>query len=130
MEKKPKPRSVDDFIAAAPADAQAKLKALRKAIKDAAPSAVERISYGMPYYHYKGRLAYFNIWKNHIGLYIPTPIVAEHSDELKTYETTKATIRLPLAEKLPVALVKKLVRARVKRNETPKKGRLTIRIKA
>jgi uncharacterized protein YdhG (YjbR/CyaY superfamily) len=121
MEKTSKPKDVDAYIAAAPKQVQGKLKEIRKAIKDAAPNALERISYGMPYYHYKGRLAYFSHWKEHIGLYIPTPIVAEHQDELKAYKTTKATIQFPLDKKLPIALVKKLVRARMKKSDAPKK---------
>jgi len=121
MEKTAKPKSVDQYIATAPRDVQVKLKALRKAIKDVAPGAAERISYGMPYYHYKGRLAYFSFWKTHIGLYIPTPVIADHQSELKSYETTKATVRLPLDKRLPVALIKKLVRARMARNESLKK---------
>ena len=121
MRKTAKPKDVGAYIAAAPMEVQPKLKQLRKAIKEAAPAAVERISYGMAYYEYKGRLAYFGIAKQHIGLYIPTPVLAEHEDELAAYETTKATLRLPLDKKLPVALIKKLIRSRVKKNDAPKK---------
>lgn len=121
MKKMPSPKDVDSYIAAAPKEVQAKLKELRAAIRRAAPTAEERISYGMPYYYYKGRLAYFRPWKSHIGLYIPTPIVAEHKSELADYETTGATIRLPLDKKLPVALVTKLIKARMKKNEAKKK---------
>ncbi|SRR6266516_1262674 len=52
-----------------------------------------------------------------IGFYVPSPIVEEHQSELKGYETTKATIRFPLDQKLPLALIKKLVKARVRKNE-------------
>jgi len=78
---------------------------------------MERISYGMPYYSYNGRLAYFSLWKEHIGLYIPTPVIKEHESELAAYETTMATVRFPLEEKLPLALVRKLIKARMKRND-------------
>jgi len=71
----------------------------------------------MPYYHYKGRLAYFRLWKKHIGLYIPTPVVEEHQKELKDYETAKATVRFPIHRPLSTALVKKLIKARMKKNE-------------
>lgn len=121
MKKAPKPKDVDAYIAAAPREAQGKLKELRAVIRKAAPTAVERISYGMPYYHYKGRLAYFSLWKAHIGLYIPTPIIAEHKSELGAYETTSATVRFPLDKKLPIALTRKLIKARMKKNEALKK---------
>ncbi len=116
-----KPKNVDTYIAAAPKEVRGKLNELRAAIKEAAPDAEERISYGMPYYAYKGRLAYFRHWKAHIGLYIPTPVVEEHNRELKAYETSNATVRFPLDKKLPVALIKKLVKARLKKNEARKK---------
>ncbi len=112
-----KPKNVDAYIVAAPKEVQNKLKELRAVIRKTAQDAEERISYGMPYYGYKGRLAYFRLSKNHIGLYIPTPVIEEHKSELKDYETAKATVRFPLDKKLPVMLIRKLVRARIKKNE-------------
>ena len=112
-----KKKTVDAYIAEAPEEVQGKLKELRAAIKEAAPIAVERISYGMPYYGYKGRLAYFRRAKAHIGLYVPPPVIEEHKSELRGYETATATVRFPLDKKLPIALIKKLVKARMKKNE-------------
>ena len=110
-------KTVDEYIAQAPKELQEKLQELRAVIRAAAPGAEERISYGMPYYEYKGRLVYFQLWKKHIGFYIPTPVVEEHKSELLGYETTNATIRIPLNEKLPLDLIKKLVEARKKKND-------------
>lgn len=115
-----KAANVDSYIAGAPKKVQGKLKELRAAIRSAAPKALESISYGMPYYSYKGRLAYFSLAKAHIGLYLPTPTVAEFKKELAGFQTAKATIRFPLDKKLPIALVKKLIKARMKRNEAKK----------
>ena len=112
-----KAKDVDEYIAKAPKEVRGKLKELRAIIKSAAPKAEERISYGMPYYRYKGRLVYFRLSRAHIGLYVPTPVIEEHKSELKDYETAKATVRFPLEAKLPLALIKKLVKARVKKNE-------------
>ena len=117
----PKPKNVGAYIAAAPKGAQGKLKELRAVIRKTAPNAVERISYGMPYYHYKGRLAYFSLWKAHVGLYIPTPVLEEHKSELAAYGTSSATVRFPLDKKLPLALIRKLTKARMKKNEAGKK---------
>ncbi len=121
MKTTPKPKDVDMYIAAAPKSKQPKLKELRAIIKKTVPAASERISYGMPYYSYKGRLAYFSFWKEHIGLYLPTPTIAEHQSELAAFETTKATVRFPLNQKLPAALIRKLLKSRMKRNEAAKK---------
>jgi len=120
--KNAKPQDVDAYIAAAPKETQRQLKELRAVIKKTAPEAEERLSYGMPYYAWNGRLAYFSVWKEHIGLYVPTPVVEEHADELAGYETNKATVRLPLGKKLPVALIKKLITARMQKNEAKGKG--------
>ena len=111
------PKNVDDYIAGAPEEARGKLIELRAAILEAAPTAVESISYNMPYYDYKGRLVWFGLAKTHIGLYIRPPIVEEHKSELRGYGTTKSTIRFPLNKELPIALIKKLVKARMKKND-------------
>ena len=114
-------KNVDEYIAQAPKEVQEKLQELRAVIRITAPGAQERISYGMPYYDYKGRLVYFQLWKNHIGFYVPTPVVEEHKSELQGYETTKATVRFPLDEQLPLALIEKLVQARVRKNDEAEK---------
>ena len=120
MKTMPKPKDMDAYIAAAPKEVRGKLKEIRTVIRKAAPDAEERISYGIPYYGYKGRLAYFAAFKKHIGLYVPTPVIEEHKSELTNYETAKATIRFPLNKKLPLGLIKKLVKARMKKNEARK----------
>ena len=121
MKKTSGPGDVTAYIAAAPKEVRGKLKELRAVIRKTAPTAVERISYGMPYYEYHGRLAYFSIWKTHLGLYLPTPTIAEHQADLAAYKTDKATVRFPLDKKLPVTLIRKLIKARMKTNETRKK---------
>lgn len=114
------PKDVDDYVAMVPKELRSKLEELRAVIRETAPTAVESISYGMPYYDYKGRLVYFLLAKSHIGLYVPHGVVDEYKNELADYETHGATVRFPLEEKLPVALIKKLVRAGMKKNEAQK----------
>ena len=68
------PKDVDAYIAGMPEEVRGKLVKLRSVIRKAAPKAVERISYGMPFYEYggsgfKGRLIYFAVSKNHIAVY-------------------------------------------------------------
>lgn len=116
------PAVVDAYIAMFPKEVQEKLRQLRRAILEAAPEARESISYRMPYYSCNGRLAYFSAFKNHIGLYVPTPVVEQHQKELKAYATAKATVRFPIEKPIPVRLVKKLIRARLKLNMARKKS--------
>lgn len=107
--------AVKAYIARAPLEARPKLNEMRKTIRAVAPKAVESISYGMPGYD-KGRVAWFASMKGYVGLYLRPPIIEEHAKELAKYKTTKSAIHFPLDEKLPVALIKKLIRARIKRN--------------
>ena len=114
-----KAKTVDEYIAKAPQEMRGSLKELRALVKKLIPMAEERISYGMPFYDYKGRLVYFAAMRNYIGLYIPPPIIANHAKDLQPYVTTKSAIHLPI-NKLPVTLIKKLIKARIKHNESKK----------
>ncbi|WP_268543863.1 iron chaperone [Candidatus Nitrosotenuis cloacae] len=113
-------KNVDDYIADAPKELRGKLRQLRTTIRKTAPAAEERISYRMPYYGYKGRLVYFAVFKKHISLFVPPPVIEEHKNVLKDYETAKATIRFPIDKPLPIQLIKKLIKARMEKNSLKK----------
>src|SRR3989344_8021900 len=74
MKTTSRPKSIEAYIARAPREVRGKLKELRAAIRKTAPKALEKISYGMPYYGYKGRLAYFAYFKDHLSLFAMPPI--------------------------------------------------------
>lgn len=112
--------TVDEYIASAPKELQGKLKEIRKIIRTAAPGASEKISYGMPYYGYKGRLVYFAYFKDHLGLYGMPEVFDQYNDDLTKFRTGKATLRLEFDKKLPTALIRKLIKTGVKRNESKK----------
>ena len=121
MEKILKPKSVNTYIATAPKEVRSKLNEIRETIRETVPTAEERISYGMPYYGYKGKLAYFAFAKKHIGLYIMPPTLKKHEREVKKYRTGKATLQFSFDKKLPVALIKKLIKTGVKINDEKRK---------
>lgn len=109
-----KPESVADYIAAFPRATQKHLKALRSAIRKAAPKATEKISYGMAGYALEGPLVYFAGHANHVGFYA-LPITNEtFAKELSSYKTSKGGIQFPLDRPIPSALVTKMVKFRVK----------------
>ncbi len=114
--KKP-PKNVEDYIAAAPEEVRPKLRQIRAAIRGVSPDATESISYGMPLFSYRGRLAWFSCLKKDIGLYLRPPVIEEHRNELGNYGTTKSAVRFPLDQDLPIPLIKRLVRDRMKKNE-------------
>src|SRR5579863_5172739 len=89
------------------------LAALRETIRAAAPDADERISYGMPFYHLDGRLAYFQRHAHHIGVY-PFSLEEARAVGLERYVAVKATLQFPLDQPLPLAAIGKLIEQRVK----------------
>jgi uncharacterized protein YdhG (YjbR/CyaY superfamily) len=114
--KRPKPTTIDEYLARVPADQRSALEQLRRQIKAAVPGAEECISYGLPAFRYHGRmLAWFGAAKNHCSFY-PGGIVQECQDELKQYETSKGTIRFQPDTPLTAGLVKKLLKARIAAN--------------
>jgi uncharacterized protein YdhG (YjbR/CyaY superfamily) len=115
-------KTVEEYIRNVPDEVRGKLELLRKVIIEAVPKqTIEKISYGMPFYEYQGRLVYFGLARNHIGLYIPPPIIEEHKQELKEYKTAKSAIQFPLKDDLPIDLIKKLIKARIVFNLSKKK---------
>ncbi len=113
--KKTKPlQTVTAYIAAAPKRARAQLKQIRAIIKAEAPQALEKISYRMPYYALHGRLVYFAAFRDHCSLFGAG--MGRLTSELKKYKTSKGTIQFPLGRPLPVTLIKRLVKTRVKEN--------------
>jgi len=114
---KREPKDVDAYIAAAPKAAQPLLNQLREVIKTAAPQANEKISYGMPSYEQHGRLAYFAGYERHVGLYGVAHVASEQDAEVHKYLENNSTLRFPVGQELPVSLIRKLIKERVKQNE-------------
>ena len=99
--------SVPEYIASHPPAVQRALERVRAAIREAMPEATEVISYQIPAYALDGRaVLYFAGWKQHYSLYPSTArLVAAFKDDLAPYEISKGTIRFPLSEPVPVALI-------------------------
>jgi len=113
-----KPLNIDEFLKSLSADKRATLQKLRRAIKAAAPKAEECISYGIPAFRNEGRLLVcFGAGKNHCAFYPGARPIAEHKAALKSYSTSKGTVRFPVDEPLPATLVRKLVKTRLAENE-------------
>ena len=112
-----RPSTIDEYLAALSDDKRAALEKLRKTIRAAAPDAEECISYGVPAFRHNGVLVSFGAAAKHCAFYLMSASTVEaHKDELEGYDTSKGTIRFQADKSLPVALVRKLVKARVAEN--------------
>lgn len=122
--KTTKPSSVDEYIDSFPKDDQKILKQVRATIKKAAPKAEEMISYGMPGYKLnKAALVYFAGYENHIGFYATPTGHKAFTKELSKYKQGKGSVQFPIDEPMPLTLIAKIVKFRVKENseKAPKK---------
>lgn len=115
--KKTPPKTVDEYLKKFPPQVRSMLEKIRKTIKATAPKAEELISYGIAGYKYHGMLIYFAGFKDHISIY-PAPRSAEEfKEELASYKGGKGTVQFPLNMSLPLDLVKRIVKFRMKANE-------------
>lgn len=115
---KTKPKTIDEYLARATPKHRALLEKLRRGVHAAAPGAEEYIGYGLAGFKLHGRpLVYLGAWENHCALYAASPATqAQFRDELKGFVVSKGTIQFTVEKPLPVALVKKIVRARATEN--------------
>ena len=113
--------TIDEYIAQCPADIREKLQKLRAVIKEAAPEAVERISYQMPAFYLNGNLVYFAAFKHHIGFYPAPRRIEAFKEELSAYKGAKGSVQFPLDKPLPYDLVSRIVKFRAEENMKKKK---------
>lgn len=117
-----KPTTIPEYFSAFPAETQAIMQQVRETIKKAAPGAEELISYAMPAYKLNGRaLVYFAGYKNHIGFYATPTGHEEFKKELSVYKQGKGSVQFPLDKPMPLDLIKRIVKFRVKENLEKKK---------
>ena len=113
--KNSRPATVDEYIAQFPDNVQQILIRIRAVIKQTAPEAEEKISYGMPGYYLKGGLIWFGGYKKHIGIY-PRTAGMVALKEVTTYRGTKGSVHFPLDAPMPYDLIRKIVEIRVAEN--------------
>ncbi len=117
MAARTKAKTIDEYLAGLSDDKRAALERLRKTIRAAAPKAEECISYQLHAFRQDGMLVAFGATANHCAFYLMSSSTVEaHEGELENYDTSKGTIRFQADKPLPVALVRKLVKARIAEN--------------
>ena len=116
------PGGVDEYIAGCPKEAQDKLRKIRAAIRQVAPGATETVSYfempGYSYggegYDYSGMFVWFSYKRPNVRLHLRPPVIEDNKAQLAGYGTTRAIVSFPADKEVPIALVKKLVKASLK----------------
>jgi uncharacterized protein YdhG (YjbR/CyaY superfamily) len=114
--KKRQPTTIDEYISQSPKEVQPALRKIRAVIKEAAPGAVERISYQMPGFYLNGMLVWFAAHRTHIGFYPKGSGIEAFKDELSAYKWAKGTVQFPLDERMPYDLIRRIVKFRVAEN--------------
>lgn len=116
MAKSRRPADIDGYISQFSADVQVILERVRETIRNAAPEAKEIISYQMPAFKQHGILVYFAAWKKHIGMYPPISGDKSLEQAIARYAGAKGNLQFPLDEPLPLKLIERIVKLRLKQD--------------
>ena len=112
----PKPADFRSYAAGFPRPIQQRLKLMRRTVQRAAPRATEKISYGIPASTLNGMLVWFAAFKNHIGFYPGAGAISVFKKELSAYKSAKGSVQFPHDARLPLPLITRIVKFRVKQN--------------
>ena len=109
-------KTIDEYLATFPKNIREIMGDMRRTIKQAAPQAEELISYNMPAFKLNGMLVYYAAYKKHIGFYPRVSAIETFKKELSVYKGAKGSVQFPIDRPLPLALITKMVKFRVKEN--------------
>jgi uncharacterized protein YdhG (YjbR/CyaY superfamily) len=112
-----KPKTIEEYIYSAPAEVQERLWKLHECIRTAAPGATEGLKWRMPAYSLQKILVTFAVFKKHIGFYPMPSAIKAFAKEFTTYKTAEGSVQFPHDKPLPLPLIKKIVRFRVKESK-------------
>ncbi len=115
-EREPAPKgfeTVDEYIAQFPPERQDIMRKIRRVIREAAPDAEERSSWGMPTFWQGENLVHFSNAKNHVGFHPGSEAMLFFADKLAGYNTSKGTAQFPYSEPIPYDLISEITRWRV-----------------
>ena len=112
--RRPAAKTVDDYFANVTEPVRRVLSQMRTAIASVVPKdAAQVISYGIPAFKDKKVIVWFAAFSDHVSLFPTSAVIEEFKDELGVYSTSKGTVHFPLDRRLPVALIKRMVKTRL-----------------
>jgi uncharacterized protein YdhG (YjbR/CyaY superfamily) len=113
------PKNFDEYVAGVPEATRSHLNKIRAAIRSSVPrGASEVISYRMPAFKHKKVLVWYGAFSDHCSLFPKASVIEAFKDELKGFSTSKGTVHFPTNKPVPIALIRKLVKARVAQSES------------
>ncbi|HEU5238591.1 MAG TPA: DUF1801 domain-containing protein [Pyrinomonadaceae bacterium] len=123
-------KDVEKYLAAVPKEFRLALERLRETIKSVVPDATEVISYQVPTFKYQGRmLVSYAAFGDHCSFFPGAGPIDVYQDELKSFPTSKGTIRFTPDKQLSTSLIKKLVKTRIRLNEEQQKKRAAKKVR-
>ena len=123
MAKSQTPTNIGEYIQQFSLTVREILSNIRTTISSAAPDAEEVISYQMPAFRQHGILVYFAAWKEHIGFYPPISGDAAVEKAVARYAGPKGNLQFPLNQPIPLNLIRRIVKLRVKQNNEKAEAR-------
>ena len=110
-----KAATIDAYLSRVKGERRAALEALRETIRSIVPDAEECISYGIPAFRHDGRIvAGFQATATGCSYYpFSGTTLGTLARDLQGYAGTKSAVHFGPDRPLPVALVRKLIRARI-----------------
>lgn len=114
--KRKMPKDIDEYLERHSSEDQRLLRQMRVTVQKAAPDATEKISYGIPTFYLNGNLVHFAAFANHIGFYPTSSGIAAFKTQLDPFKSSKGAVQFPKDKPLPLTLVTKIVKFRVKTN--------------
>ena len=116
------PTTIDEYVARVSEPGRSVLTKLRAAIRSVLPrDATEIISYQIPAFARDGVIVWYAAFADHVSVFPRGSVLTKFKDELTGFKTSKGTVQFPLDKPLPVALIKRIVKARLAEYEA--KGR-------
>ncbi|MFC1225662.1 Uncharacterized conserved protein YdhG, YjbR/CyaY-like superfamily, DUF1801 family [Pedobacter suwonensis] len=116
MMEKTEPKTIDEYIALFPIKTQEMLQQIRKSIQNAAPDAVEVISYKMPAFKQNKVLVYFAAYEKHIGFYPTGDGIEAFKAEFSDFKWSKGAVQFPLNEPLPLDLITRITKFKAEKD--------------
>jgi len=112
-------RAVDRYLARLGAADRRALASLRAAIREVAPDAEERISYGIPTFRDHGNLVHYAAFRTHLSFFAGGGRVRQaFARELRRWAGTKSSVHFSSDHPIPGTLIRRIVRWRLRENRS------------